>query len=311
MQDDEIVVSEVHVDSDNIVKNDNDPLLDLMPEALRRRLQVTQSRLPVKWDVDIKVVDPGHLTLDEDGDLELSRAGRSTQVLLDHCPATTLPTVGLQVWKAALVMSDFLLYRGRELLQGKGVVELGSGVGLCGIVAAAFADYVFCTDAWDEVLHLCQRNLDQNEDFYDALDMRQCPTRVRCLDWTKGLPQMQTPEGAFAWSAEDSDDFEKAGIFLAADVVYDDRLTDCLFELLLKTVTRGNQTVYISLEKRVNFTLEDLDAASPSHIHFVQWLKKLQELGWKVRIVNLLSVPQYFGSYSRDSYLELWELRPR
>ncbi|XP_075557439.1 methyltransferase-like protein 22 isoform X4 [Dermacentor variabilis] len=229
----------------------------------------------------------------------------------DHCPATTLPTVGLQVWKAALVMSDFLLYRGRELLQGKGVVELGSGVGLCGIVAAAFADYVFCTDAWDEVLHLCQRNLDQNEDFYDALDMRQCPTRVRCLDWTKGLPQMQTPEGAFAWSAEDSDDFEKAGIFLAADVVYDDRLTDCLFELLLKTVTRGNQTVYISLEKRVNFTLEDLDAASPSHIHFVQWLKKLQELGWKVRIVNLLSVPQYFGSYSRDSYLELWELRPR
>lgn len=218
MQEDEIVVSEVHVDSDNIVRNENDPLLDLMPEALRSRLQVAQSRLHVKLDTDTKVVDPGCLTLDEDGDLELSRARRSAQVLLDHCPATTLPTVGLQVWKAALVMSDFLLHRGRELLRGIGVVELGSGVGLCGIMAAAFADYVFCTDVGDEVLHLCRRNLDQNEGFYEALDVRQCPTRVRCLDWTKGPPEMQTTEGAFAWSAEDLDDFHKAEIFLAADV---------------------------------------------------------------------------------------------
>lgn len=91
-------------------------------------------------------------------------------------------------------------------------------------------------------------------------------------------------------------------------VVYDDRLTDGLFELVLKTVTRGNQTVYIALEKRVNFTLEDLDVASPSHTHFMHWLQKLRELGWKVCVVDLSDVPQYFGSYSRDSYLELWEL---
>lgn len=218
MQDDEIVVSEVHVDSDNIVKNENDPLLDLMPEALRSRLQVAQSRLPVQLGTVTEVVNPGRLTVDEDGDLELCRARRSAQILLDHCPATTLPTVGLQVWKAALVMSDFLLHRGRELLRGKGVVELGSGAGLCGIVAAAFADYVFCTDAWEEVLHLCQRNLGQNEDFYDALDVRQCLTRVRCLDWTKGQPEMQITKGTFAWSVEDLDSFRKAEIFLAADV---------------------------------------------------------------------------------------------
>uniref|UniRef100_A0A224Z133 Protein containing Methyltransf 16 domain n=1 Tax=Rhipicephalus zambeziensis TaxID=60191 RepID=A0A224Z133_9ACAR len=218
MQEDEIVVSEVHVDSDNIVKNEDDPLLEMMPAALRSRLQVAQSRLHVKLDTDVKVVDPGCLTLDKDGDLELSRARRSAQVLIDHCPATTLPTVGLQVWKAALVMSDFLLQRGREILRGKGIVELGSGVGLCGIVAAAFADYVYCTDVGEEVLHLCRRNLDQNEDFYDALAMRQCPTKVRRLDWTKGPPEMQTTTGAFAWSAEDLDNFRKAEIFLAADV---------------------------------------------------------------------------------------------
>ncbi|KAL1427262.1 hypothetical protein MTO96_017554 [Rhipicephalus appendiculatus] len=148
MQEDEIVVSEVHVDSDNIVKNENDPLLEMMPAALRSRLQVAQSRLHVKLDTDVNMVDPGCLTLDEDGDLELSRARRSAQVLIDHCPATTLPTVGLQVWKAALVMSDFLLQRGREILRGKGIIELGSGVGLCGIVAAAFADLRLLHRCW-------------------------------------------------------------------------------------------------------------------------------------------------------------------
>nr|XP_037286980.1 methyltransferase-like protein 22 [Rhipicephalus microplus] len=310
MQEDEIVVSEVHVDSDNIVKNENDPLLEMMPAALKSRLQVAQSRLHVKLDTNVESVKPGCLTLDEDGDLELSRARTSARVLLDHCPATTLPTVGLQVWKAALVMSDFLLYHGRELLQGKGVVELGSGVGLCGIVAAAFADYVFCTDVGEEVLHLCRRNLYQNEDFYDTLAVRQCPTKVRCLDWTKGPPEMQTVTGAFAWSAKDLDEFRKAEVILAADVVYDDCLTDCLFELVLKTVTRGSQTIYVALEKRVNFTLEDLDTVSPCHRHFLQWLEKLRELGWKVCAVDLSNVPQYFGSYSRDSYLELWQLRP-
>ncbi|KAL1427261.1 hypothetical protein MTO96_017553 [Rhipicephalus appendiculatus] len=116
---------------------------------------------------------------------------------------------------------------------------------------------------------------------------------------------MQTTAGAFAWSAEDLDNFRKAEIFLAADVVYDDRLTDCLFELVLKTVTKGQPDGLRCSGKR-----EDLDTVSPSHRHFMQWLEKLRELGWKVCIVDLSNVPQYFGSYSRDSYLELWELRP-
>ncbi|XP_077489868.1 methyltransferase-like protein 22 isoform X2 [Amblyomma americanum] len=310
MQDDEIVVSEVHVDSDNIDKSSNDPLLNLVPEALKSQLLVAQSRLHVKWDTHVEVANPGCLALDEDGDLDVTRIRRSTEILLDHCPATTLPTVGLQVWKAALVMSDFLLHNGRELLRGKGVVELGGGIGLCGVVAAAFADFVLCTDALEEVLHLCRRNLEQNQAFYDALNVKPCSARVRCLDWRHGLPEMQIATGCSGWSAEDVEDFQKADIFLAADVVYDDHLTDCLFELLLKAVTRAEQTVYIALEKRVNFTLEDLDAVSPSHIHFTQWLERLRSHGWLVSGLDLSGIPQYFSGYSRDSYLELWQLKP-
>ncbi|KAH9365425.1 hypothetical protein HPB48_003215 [Haemaphysalis longicornis] len=207
------------------------------------------------------------------------------------------------VWKAALVMSDFLLHRGRELLRGKGVVEFGSGAGLCGVVAAAFADYVICTDAWEEVLHLCGRNLKQNEAFYEALDVKPAPAKVRCLDWTKGLPETQTATGSFGWSASERDEFLKAEVFLAADVVYDDGLTDCLFELLLKGVTRAEQVVFIALEKRVNFTLDDLDVVSPSHAHFTRWLERLHERGWQVGTLDLSSIPQHFCGYSRDSYL--------
>lgn len=220
MHENEIVVSEVHIDSDNIVKSEDDPLLKLMPEALRgRKALLAQSRLLVSWedDTELQVADPGCLTLDDDGDLDLTRTRRSAQILLDHCPATTLPTVGLQVWKAALVMSDFLLHRGKELLQGKGVVEFGSGAGLCGVVAAAFAHYVICTDAWEEVLHLCCRNLKQNEAFYEALDVKPAPAKVKCLDWTKGTPEMQTATGSFGWSASDTDELLKADVFLAAD----------------------------------------------------------------------------------------------
>ncbi|XP_077526766.1 methyltransferase-like protein 22 [Haemaphysalis longicornis] len=313
MHEHEIVVSEVHIDSDNIVKSEDDPLLKLMPETLRSRLQVAQSRLQVSWEDDVElcqVADPSCLTLDEDGDLDLTRTRRTAQILLDHCPASTLPTVGLQVWKAALVMSDFLLHRGRELLRGKGVVEFGSGAGLCGVVAAAFADYVICTDAWEEVLHLCGRNLKQNEAFYEALDVKPAPAKVRCLDWTKGLPETQTATGSFGWSASERDEFLKAEVFLAADVVYDDGLTDGLFELLLKGVTRAEQVVFIALEKRVNFTLDDLDVVSPSHAHFTRWLERLHEHGWQVSTLDLSSIPQRFCGYSRDSYLELWQLTP-
>lgn len=92
--------------------------------------------------------------------------------------------------------------------------------------------------------------------------------------------------------------------------MYDDGLTDCLFELLLKSVTRAEQAVFIALEKRVNFTLDDLDVVSPSHAHFTRWLEQLRGRGWRVGALDLSGIPQYFSGYSRDSYLELWQLTP-
>ena len=68
----------------------------------------------------------------------------------------------MQVWRGALLLSDFLLAR-QELVQGKRVLELASGTGLTSIVAATLADSVTATDVnRGEILPLIRRNSNLN-----------------------------------------------------------------------------------------------------------------------------------------------------
>ena len=58
--------------------------------------------------------------------------------------STPLEDVGLQVWRGALLMADYLIHnfvRFRDSV----VLELGAGTGLVSIVAALAAQTVFCT----------------------------------------------------------------------------------------------------------------------------------------------------------------------
>ncbi|EEC15474.1 conserved hypothetical protein [Ixodes scapularis] len=314
MQDGEVVVSEVHVDSDNMLMPD-DPLLRLVPATLRKRLQVGRSRLLVDWFAfgkDVEEECGGDLALDDDGDLAVSRPRRRVTLQIDHFLSSTLEGVGLQVWKASLLLSDFLLDRGFEVLGSRGCLELGCGAGLCGLVAAAFADWVYCTDARDEVLALCQRNLNSNEAFYDALgaDDQQPRAHVRRLDWAHGPPlKGEPPVGPWDWTSQDLDNLSRVRVFLAADVVYDDSLTDHLFDLLCRLATHEDQLVYLAQERRVNFSLSLLEVASPAHTHLCHWLERLRGTGWRVDRLDT-SFPQRLHPYSRDDYLELWRLQP-
>jgi predicted nicotinamide N-methyase len=70
-------------------------------------------------------------------------------VYSEHSYSTTLDLVGRQIWRGALLLADFVLHHGPSLLQGRTVLELASGVGLTGIVAAMFATEVICTGDLD------------------------------------------------------------------------------------------------------------------------------------------------------------------
>lgn len=63
--------------------------------------------------------------------------------------------MGLQVWRGALLLSDYLLHLGPEKLKNSTILELGSGVGLTSIVASKFAKNVICTGTVIILLLIC------------------------------------------------------------------------------------------------------------------------------------------------------------
>lgn len=53
--------------------------------------------------------------------------------------------VGMQVWRSALIMSDFIMGNRDIFTSEQSILELGSGVGLTGIVAAMYCKEVIFT----------------------------------------------------------------------------------------------------------------------------------------------------------------------
>jgi len=69
---------------------------------------------------------------------------RESAILIEHGKSTTLDKVGLQVWRGALLLADWVLHN-TKLLQSATVLELGSGTGLTSIAAAMVAKEVIST----------------------------------------------------------------------------------------------------------------------------------------------------------------------
>lgn len=62
---------------------------------------------------------------------------------IEHSRQSSLDLVGLQIWRGALLLADWLIYNNKLLPDGV-ILELGSGVGLTSIVAAFYRPVV-CT----------------------------------------------------------------------------------------------------------------------------------------------------------------------
>ncbi len=90
--------------------------------------------------------------LDEDGDLVIHRRESSPDytLVIKHHIRTSLDLVGLQVWRGALLLADYLLHLASNSSEEKiqvddWIVELGAGTGLTTIVAAMVAGHVTST----------------------------------------------------------------------------------------------------------------------------------------------------------------------
>ncbi|EDW79308.1 uncharacterized protein Dwil_GK13435 [Drosophila willistoni] len=234
--------------------------------------------------------------IDKDGDLDVARPRRGV-IELEHSVATELKLVGLQVWRGALLLADYLFHR-RESMAGRTIMELGAGVGLTSIAAAIHnAGQVYCTDVdLGCILQLISGNVQRNLKLLHGQGQGQ----VKVMEFNFLTPKEEQTEQLLR--AIDASD-----IILAADVIYDDTLTDAFIRVIDEMLKKDNKkTFYVALEKRYVFTFADCDSVAPMYEYFVA---QTRSKPWLIEHLPL-DFPQYF-EYERCPQLVLMRITSR
>lgn len=235
-------------------------------------------------------------TIDSDGDLDVPRPRRGV-IELEHSGATELKLVGLQVWRGALLLADYL-FQQRQELASQTIMELGAGVGLTSIAAAIHnKGQVYCTDVnLGCILELIRRNVKRNGKLLAG--------QVKVIEYDF----MASPSQL---SADLLQAIDASDVIMAADVIYCDTLTDALISVMELIFARGKLSgrpkfIYMALEKRYVFTLEDCDSVAPMYEHFI---RQTANKPWLIEHLPL-DFPQYF-EYERCKQLILMRISCR
>ncbi|GCB69577.1 hypothetical protein scyTo_0008411, partial [Scyliorhinus torazame] len=231
-----------------------------------------------------------------------------------HTMDTTLEDVGKQVWRGAFLLADYIL-NNSYLFKGCTVLELGAGTGLTSIVMATVAETIFCTDVGEDLMNMCERNIIVNKHIYGTAvhESTGSEIKVRELDWLRDELCTDT-ENPYCWSEEEiAHLYDHTNVLLAADVFYDDNLTDAFFQTIYRILSnlKNPSTIYLSVEKRLNFTLRKMDVTCDAYDHFRLCLADLENIsdGKTKFIVEPIKLifPQFLF-YERVEQLELWKI---
>ncbi|CAI5731732.1 unnamed protein product [Peronospora destructor] len=131
----------------------------------------------------------------------------------------TLQSTGLTLWRAGDFLSDYMS-QNRGRFASKSIIELGSGLGLVGILASYLTDkQVVITDGDDDTIELLTANCQLNK----VEDRVQC----RKLRWGIDLGQIE----------------DKFDVVLGADIIYEQEHVVSLFETAKYLLKPGRHIV--------------------------------------------------------------------
>ncbi|AQK81883.1 Putative methyltransferase family protein [Zea mays] len=235
---------------------------------------------------------------------------------IQHGVTSSLKSVGLQVWKAALLLSDFILHESFSSPNFDGVTAIE--IGLVGLALARVARRIFVTDRGTDILDNCLANLHINSGMLRFDEAKVC---VRELDWKMAWPPPvgtydPSDPSRYLWSASEVEEAEKATVLFAADVIYSDDLTNLFFNTVKKLMSVGAKKVlYLALEKRYNFSVDELDVVANGYTHFRSFFTAQDEHGdpsnrsgpgFVGKQIDPAEIPQYIREYERGKDLEMW-----
>lgn len=161
---------------------------------------------------------------------------------------------GMLLWPGSTAMAHALLRLGEGgLLAGRSVLELGSGVGFCGVVAGFFAQKVVLTDQSAEARRTASENLCANGHVVAGRDARGRRTTPSSID--NALPEPSAEVLALAWKGVgyggkpvDETGSRCFDLVIASDVLYvdeprfgglDDLELRGFFSVVLKKLSPG------------------------------------------------------------------------
>lgn len=230
-------------------------------------------------------------------------------IKIEHTMATPLEDVGKQVWRGAFLLVDYILSR-PDFFKDCTVLELGGGTGIVSIIVAKVAKTIYCTDVGEDLLDMCERNVALNKHHFGPAGST---VKVRVLDWLED-EFCTDPVNPYSWSEQEIAELHNfTTVILAADVFYDYYLTTAFFKTLYRIThsLKNPSTIYVSIEKRLNFSLRHMDVACEAYNHFRDALNDLVnakdgKISYTVEPVQL-SFPQHLV-YERVEQLELWKI---
>ncbi|GAV98902.1 Protein FAM86B1 [Lentinula edodes] len=184
-------------------------------------------------------------------------------------------TTGFRTWFASRMLASYLI-QNPGIIEGKRVLELGSGIGFLGIIAASlqqlspkYTSSLWLTDVNEEVLTQCRHNIQ----LPCNVSSTHKSVQFRVLDWEEALRTDHEPLVALLRDEINPD------VILGADIVFDPSLVPPLISLIALALQLGSNN---GIQKSAIITLTIRNAET-----FRLFLNHAEEKGLSLQDIML------------------------